>query len=74
MLSCCASSRSKRCAHPPCNCNLHPQCMPRWAQPWADSVLQNELERLMHTYSINDELIAEVTRLREENDRLKSAY
>jgi hypothetical protein len=36
--------------------------------------LQNEMEQLLRQYSINEELVAEVQRLREENERLKQAF
>lgn len=37
-------------------------------------VLQNELKGMLEKYSVNEALVTEIERLREENNRLKSKY
>lgn len=37
-------------------------------------MLQEQIRQMLQAYSINDELVAEIERLKEENLRLKTKY
>ena len=38
------------------------------------TIKQNELKGLIEKYSVNEALVSEIQRLKEENNRLKSKY